>query len=133
MILKTSKQRQGVTAVEFALTVPILFLFLFGTYEMGRANMMLHTTEAAAYEGARTSIVPGATPEEAIAAARSVLATVGIRNADITITPTDLESASETVSVNISFLYKDNSTIFPFFLGEEATVDRTCQLSREIL
>ena len=48
-----NQHRHGVAAVEFALTVPFLFLFIFATYELGRANMIMHTTEAAAYEGAR--------------------------------------------------------------------------------
>ena len=100
---------------------------------MGRANMMMHTTEAAAYEGARAAMVPGATAQEAIDAAESVLVTVGIREADITVTPSDLGGTTETVRVNISFRYQDNTLMFPFFLGEDARVDRTCELSRELL
>lgn len=128
MLFQKSKQRRGVTAVEFALTVPVLFLFLFATYELGRANMMKHTAEAAAYEAARVAIVPGSTDAEAIAAAESILATVGIRDADVSISPD-----ANTVRANISFVFQDNMVIFPFFLGENAGVDRTCQLSRELL
>lgn len=128
MLFQKSKQRRGVTAVEFALTVPVLFLFLFATYELGRANMMKHTAEAAAYEAARLAIVPGSTDAEAIAAAESILATVGIRDAVVSISPDE-----NTVRANISFVFQDNMLIFPFFLGEGAGVDRTCQLSRELL
>ena len=132
MLFQKSKQRRGVTAVEFALTVPVLFLFLFATYELARANMMQHTAEAACYEAARVAIVPGATNEEAVAAAESVLATAGIRNAQITVTDTTTP-ASPVVRVNISFVFGDNMAIFPFFVGEGAGVDRTCELSRELL
>ena len=127
MLLKKSKQRRGVTAVEFALTVPILFAFLFATYEFGRANMMRHTAEAACYEGCRVAIVPGATAAEAI------LETAGITDAQVNVTPATPQPDSPTVSVNITMRFQDNMLIFPTFLGEGASVDRTCELSREVL
>ena len=133
MLLKKSKQRRGVTAVEFALTVPILFAFLFATYEFGRANMMRHTAEAACYEGCRVAIVPGATAAEAIAAAEAILGTAGITDAQVNVTPATLQPDSPTVSVNITMRFQDNMLIFPTFLGEGASVDRTCELSREVL
>ena len=72
----THQPRLGATAVEFALTLPILFLLLFACYEMGRANMLAHATESAAYEAARVGIVPGVTPDEISNAAEYVLASV---------------------------------------------------------
>ena len=133
MLFKKSKQRRGVTAVEFALTVPILFTFLFATYEFGRANMMRHTAEAACYEGVRVAIVPGATADEVITAVESILITSGITDAQIDVTPANLDTESPTISVSISFRYQDNMLISPAFLGDGATVESACQLSREVL
>lgn len=124
--------RRGVAAVELALTLPILFLFVFATYELGRANMMMHTVEAACYESCRVGIIPGALTEESEAAARSVLATAGIRNATIRVTPSDLTQNSEKVSVEISFTFKDNSIIAPVFMGDRA-ITRICEMTREKL
>lgn len=131
-IQNKKSRRRGVTAVEMALTLPILFLFLFATYELGRANMMMHTVEAACYEGCRVGIIPGALTDESEDAAQAVLATAGIRNADIRITPTNLSTDSETVSVEISFRFKDNSIIAPLFMGDRA-ISRICEMTRERL
>lgn len=123
-------QRKGAAAVEFALTVPILILFLFATFELGRGNMMLNTTESAAYEGARVGIIPGSTAAQAEDAARLILFTSGIKNADVEITPNDLSVDSEAITVTISVGYEENSIIPPGFLGGASFV-RTCVLNRE--
>ncbi len=123
-------QRAGATAVEFSLTLPILLIFLFATFELGRGNMMLNTTEAAAYEAARVAIVPGATVAEAEAAAQTILATAGIDQFSFSIVPSDLNTASETVEVTINVSYADNSLMVPDFL-DGARFVRTCVLNRE--
>ena len=94
---------------------------------------MRHTAEAACYEGCRVAIVPGATAAEAIAAAEAILETAGITDAQVNVTPATLQPDSPTVSVNITMRFQDNMLIFPTFLGEGASVDRTCELSREVL
>lgn len=127
---KRRNQRTGAAAVEFALTVPILFLFLFATFELGRGNMMQNTTEAAAYEAARVAIIPGSTIAEAEQSARAILVTAGIKNADVQITPNDLNSDSESVAVRVSVAYEENSIMPPGFLGGAQFV-RTCTLKRE--
>ena len=125
-----NKSRRGVAAVEFALTVPILFLLLFGGYELSRANMLMHTCEAAAYEVARVGIVPGATAQEVQDATEQILGTVGITNATINITPGNLTTASETIAVTVQFTFQDNSALAATFMGSEPYV-RTCELLRE--
>ena len=53
------RRRVGALAVEVAMCLPILLMVLFGCYEVARANMLVHATESAAYEGARVGIIPG--------------------------------------------------------------------------
>ncbi len=127
---QTRAHRAGATAVEFSLTLPILLLFLFATYELGTGNMMLNTTEAAAYEGARIAIIPGATAADAEAAAQEVLRTAGIDTYTLTVQPQNLDVASETVEVTIDVSYAENSLFVPDFLDGIRFV-RTCVLSRE--
>ena len=128
---KTNRRnRAGATAVEFALTLPILLIFLFGTFELGRGNMMINTTEAAAYEAARVSIVPGSTVEEAEQAARAILGTAGIKKSTFEITPNDLNTQSEAVEVTLRVSFAENSLLVPSFLGDTTFV-RTCVLNRE--
>jgi Flp pilus assembly protein TadG len=123
-------ERRGATTVEMALTLPILFLLLFGGYELSRANMIMHTCEAAAYEGARVGIVPGATAAEAQTAAEGVLRTTGIKNATIEVNPSNLANASETIAVTIEVAFADNTLLAPLFVGDLRLV-RTCELLRE--
>lgn len=127
---QNNQRRKGVTAVEFALTLPILFLLVFGAYELSRANMIKHTTEAACYEGARLGIVPGATAENCEAACRDILATAGISQATVTIDPPSLNTESELINVTISVDFASNTTIAPFFMRDGNFV-RTCELTRE--
>ncbi len=131
MIKSRIKERRGATAVEFALTLPVLIIFMFATYEFGRANMMLHTAEAAAYEAARVGIIPNKTAAEVIDACEGVLATAGIRNARILVTPRNLENPTETVRVEVFFRYQDNSVMFPFFMDDDARVQKSCEMTRE--
>lgn len=127
------KQRQksrGAVAVEFAIVAPVLFMILFAALEIGFANMMYHSTEAAAYEGARVAIVPGATAAEATRAAQSVLRSAGISSATIQITPGDLSQDTDLVSVQISVNYRDNTTLPPFYITNQPFV-KVCELNRE--
>ena len=127
---KKATQRRGATAVEFAMTVPILFLFVFGTFELGRGNMMKNTCESAAYEAARIAIVPGSTAAEAEEAARNVLATSGILNATVDIQPADLTVDTVSVVVTVEANFQANSLMPSNFL-EGAAFESVCELNRE--
>ena len=129
---KASNQRKGAAAVELAVTFPILMLVLFALFELTRANMMIHTAEAAAYECARLCIVPGANADDGRTAARQVLQTSGVGTSTIQITPADLTADTETVSVTVSVRFGDNSIFTPSFLSGAPFV-KTCELEREKL
>ena len=122
--------RRGAVAVEFALTAPLLFLMLLGAAELGHANMVYNVAEAAAYEGAREGIVPGATAEECKVAAQRVLDISRIRGADITIEPRKLKTESTNVQVSISIPYVDNTVVAPVFT-KKLVIRRSCVLTRE--
>ncbi len=79
--------RLGATLVEFAITLPIVFLLLFGMIELSRLFMLQHSADTAAYEGARNAIVPGAKPEDAVVAASELLRAAGLRGGQILVEP----------------------------------------------
>ncbi len=58
--------RSGVTTVEFAVVAPVAFLLLFGALELGHANMVFHSVEAAAYEGPVKESFRGQLPRSAL-------------------------------------------------------------------
>ena len=129
---KKARRRQGVTVVEMALTLPVLFLILFACYEFGRANMIRHTAQGAAYEAARVAIVPGATVQEARDTAEFFLSTSGVNDFDIDIEPNNIQDDTETVSVLITVRMRDNSNIGLLF-SEDAVFEGRCVLKRETL
>src|ERR1700750_378909 len=99
--IRRNKMRAGAVAVEFAITAPIFFLFLLAAFEFGWLNVIRHTADNAAYEAARTVMVPGASAAEATAKATSVLNAVGARGAKISITPSTITNATTEVTVAI--------------------------------
>ncbi|HJS06582.1 MAG TPA: TadE family protein [Pirellulales bacterium] len=126
------KDRRGAALVEFALTASLLFLIVLTAVEFMRVNTIVNTSENAAYEGARTGIVPGATAADAIAAAQSTLNVIGTRNAVVSVEPETITSDTEEITVTVQVPLDDNSFIAPrFFLGK--TLTKACTLSREVV
>ena len=91
------RDRRGAALVEFALTASLLVLIVFTAVEFMRVNTIVNTSENAAYEGARTGIVPGATAADAIAAAQSILNAIGTRNAVVSVEPATIATAQAIV------------------------------------
>ena len=125
------KHRRGAALVEFALTVPILFLILFVSVEFMRVNTIVNSIENAAYEGARRGIVPGTTAEEIIADAKTLTDAVGIRGAVIDVQPATIAEDTPEITVTVNVPADSNAFVAPrFFAGD--TITKTCTLSREV-
>jgi len=123
--------RRGTTTVEFALTAPILFFLLMGAIEFSRANMLRHTAVVAATEGARRSIVPGATATECQQAAESELAAVGFSSSTVTVSPAVILTDTPQVTVSVSVpMTGVNGFVLPRFLNG-AQIDKSVTLQRE--
>lgn len=127
---RSLNQRQGAVAVEFAMTAPLLFLILFGCLELGHANMVFNVAEAAAYEGAREGIVPGATAADVTAATQRLLNISRIRASQITVTPNNLGSNTESIRVTVEIPYNENAFVVPSFT-KDLIIQRECTLTRE--
>ena len=132
MFRKLKKRSQGVVTVEVALCLPVLLAILMGSYELARANMMMHSTESAAYEGARVGIIPGATPESVRASVGGVLRSVGVSTFDIEITPTVITNQTEDIEVRVTVPLRANLALPTFFI-QDPTFEGTCTLKRETL
>ena len=125
-------QRRGALTVEFALTLPLVFMLLFGAIEFLYVNMIRCSAETAAYEGARRGVVPGATAANATAAAQEILDAVGTRNEKITVTPSTITPTTPSVTVTIEVPLDSNSLISPRYMRGK-TLRKTCTLQRERL
>ena len=120
--------RSGATAIEFALTAPLVFFIAFSCLEFARVNMLRNSAENAAYEGARAGIVPGSTADDCISSARSVVDHVFSYGEIITVDPPTIAPDTESVTVTIEIPLDDNSWVLPvFFSGRTITATRTLQ------
>ena len=131
MSFSSKRNRTGVLAVEVAICLPLLLMVLFVCYEMSRANMILHATESAAYEGARVGIVPGATPEQVRAAAEGILRSVGISEFTIEVSPSVIKNDTPLIEVTVRVPFEKNTSIPARFVNN-ANFKGVCKLTREI-
>ena len=116
---KKRQRREGATSVEFALVAPVFFLLVFICVEFIRLNMIRNLTNDAAYFAARTSMVPGATVEEATAEAERVLGFMFTQGAEITINDGGvLDRDAREVTVEINVPMDENSFLVPRFTSQ---------------
>jgi Flp pilus assembly protein TadG len=127
-----AKKRRGALAVEMALCLPLLFLFLFGCYEAARANMIVHAAESAAYEACRLGVLPGATEDKIRVGADFVLSSVGVSNFDVVVEPGVITNQTEKVRVTVTVPFKSNTSMPSFFFDDPNFVG-SCELTRETL
>ena len=127
-----AQERTGALTVEVALCLPILLMVLFGGFELCYTNMLIHSTESAAYAGARVGIIPGATPDRIRAEAGASLRAVGIKNFTVTVTPNVIQNDTQKVTVDIAVPFRAN-TSFPAFYVNDPTFRGSCTLTRETL
>ena len=124
--------RRGAFTVEFALTVPLLFLIFFGLIEFCRFNMVRHGVDSAVYEGARRGIVPGARASDVQTATKRILDAVSVIGATIEVEPAVITSDTQTVTVTVAVPFNRNGWVVPKFL-KDTTLERSCTLSRELV
>lgn len=128
---RQSNSRTGALTVEVALCIPLILFVFFGCYEMARANMILHATESAAYEGARVGIVPGATEAKIEAATGRILRSVGVSDFQVRVTPAVLQRDTPEVEVEVLVPLRRNLSI-PSMFFEDPTFRGSTTLSREV-
>ncbi len=107
--------RRGAALVEFAIVLPIIFLGLTGMLELSRVLMLQHTADTAAYEGARNAMVAGAKSQDAISMANSLLAANRLKSTTVTVSPTDINEETPTITVTVEIPVAQNSWLPPFW------------------
>ena len=122
--------RRGAVTVEFALVVPVLFLFIFGIIEFARLNTLRNSIENAAYEGARRAIIPGGTADKATAEALLVMKSVSVHNAKVHVSPAVIDSTTTDVTVTVDVPL--NGAAWAIYVSSRKTVmSRSITLKRE--
>lgn len=126
-ILKRRRRsdRQGATAIEFAMVAPAFLIVIVVCVEFSRMCMMRNLAQNACYESARYVMTEGATVADGIERANAILSRVGNVQATITINGADgsvdengdvigeLQFDTGTVRAQIEIQLSDNAVILP--------------------
>lgn len=113
-------RRRGAAAVEFALVAPVLFLFVFGIIEFGRAFMLKEATAGAARAGVRRAVVTSGTYTSATNTTKDRLVRAGVKNATVKVFVDGTEVSNDSdfkakavggaiIRVQVNAPYKDNT------------------------
>jgi len=128
---KCQSKRFGATAVEFAIVAPVFLMMMFACMEFIRLNMIRNLVQDAAYFAARDAMVPGATTEEATAAAEQILSYMNTQGAVISINDgAGVQEDSESVTVSITVPFAENSLFIPSF-SSELNISSTAEMNTE--
>lgn len=128
----STRNRRGATTVEVAVILPIFFLILIGSYDAARVNMLRHTAQASAYEGARRGIVPGATQAEIENECQTIARSCGAKNVRITVRPSVITKETPEVEVTVEIPLRQNTMIASPFFGNIILEGKT-KFTRETL
>jgi len=127
---KNVRPRQGAALVEFALVLPVMFLFFAAMVEFTRVLMLQHTADTAAYEAARAAMVPGATSLEAEQEADELLSAAGLKGASTFVDPLTITQETPFVTVRVEVPVAPNSWITSQFF-QDASVQSEVTLLTE--
>jgi Flp pilus assembly protein TadG len=111
-------QRSGAVLVEFALVLPVIMFTFACMVEISRVMLLQHTADTAAYEGARSAMVPGATAANAVATATELLTAAGLSTTQVTVTPKVIDEATPLVTVLVEVPVAANYWISPMLFQE---------------
>lgn len=127
----SANRRRAAATVEFALTLPVVFMLFFGAVEFSRLNAVRNTADNAAYEGARRAILPGATKRKVDAEAGQILTAGSIKKPKITMSPSVVNASTPRVTVTVEIDMDENSWVAPVY-SKGLKIRRSCTLSREL-
>ena len=146
MVTRGLSGERGSSLVEFVILLPLLAMFLFGTFEISRLWLTVGVVAEAAREGARTAAVAGTfSTTNAVARANAVLTaasltatngtptiecTNSVTNAVLTATTcTTTNNAQITATVRVNFV-TPVPLLVPWF-GASKPVQQTAQMRFE--
>jgi Flp pilus assembly protein TadG len=92
--------RPGVTAVEFAIVAPALFVVILGIFELGRGIMAIHALTNAARVGCRVGAIEGTSTSTITSAVTANLTAAGISSDTVTVQVNDGSADASTAKAN---------------------------------
>jgi hypothetical protein len=115
----TANRSRGAVLVEFALTIPILFLVVFATVDVCNRIYLRQAIKIMAYEGARVSTIPGATEADVIQQIEGMAADRSVRNLQIDVSPSGFENASFGTFISVEVRADTTQGLTSIFLTNQ--------------
>jgi Flp pilus assembly protein TadG len=121
--MSNGRQERGATIVEVAITIMLLFTFIFACIEFGRAYNVFQTITNASREGARYSVapLPGTnnlpTTDDVKAWTEEFLASANIKDVNVSVTQTvngPAVGGASTVYTEVTVSASHTFLFFPF-------------------
>jgi Flp pilus assembly protein TadG len=126
------ERRKGAALTEFAICVPVLAIFLYGTMEVCEMIYLRNALTLSAYEGARLACRRDATATMATQRAQQICTAQQVNSPTITISPTNITSAAvgTRITVTVAAGWNANS-ITRFVLSSNYTFSVSSTMVRE--
>jgi Flp pilus assembly protein TadG len=123
--------RRASAIVETAVVAPLMLLAMFGILELGQAYNTKQTVTLAAREGARTAALPGATFNDAKAAADASMTMAGFSGHTVTSNISSLSSTDSQVWVKVAIPFNRATYTGSMMGGGSYTISSTTTMRRE--
>ena len=135
--------RRGTAAIEFAMIAPTFLVVIAICAEFARLSMVRNLAQNAAYEAARFVITEGATVQDGIDRANTIMGRLGTNNVTVTINGSDgstnetgevegeIGMSTQEVTCLIQLPLKDNSIIIPEYIVGDTTISATMTVRTE--
>lgn len=136
-------QREGATAVEFAMVAPAFMIVVVVCVEFSRLSIMRNVSQNACYEAARYAMAEGAQIQDGIDRANEILSRLGNVEAEVFVNNSDgepdddgnvqneMDFDTETVTVRVVISLKDNTLILPGDMFGDNTISSQVTLRTE--
>lgn len=128
---RAARPSRGVAATELAVCLPVVVLLVIATLEACSAVFLKQSLTVAAYEGARTAIVPGATPGTVQASCDQILKDRKVKSAKVTVTPANIAALKpgDYVDVTVTAPCSANSVVpVNFYRGRNMTANASMMI-----
>ncbi len=111
---RKNRKRLGAVTIEFAIVANVMFVVIFGSFELTRLSLMRSLAQDAAYFAARAAVVPGATETDATNEANRILGMMGTKGVQVKINNSlGLSQASTELRCEVTIDLKQNMMMIP--------------------
>ena len=131
---KNKSPRKGAAVVEFAICAPVVFLIFIGMVEFGRIMMVQHVVTTSAREGARESILVGASQSSIDAVVAQSLAGAGIAADEfsMSMSPTLANAVTgDTITLTVQVPISSITVLGSIWLGDAYQLTSSSSMRKE--